>query len=131
MQNGEALYRRSRLAWQALSAYPFLGNVREFAHAVQHAVVLSKGATIELEHLPEDIVRVATTEAPQPGATLRPLAIAVKQAEREHLLKALAMTGGKRAAAADLLGISRKNLWEKLRAHGLPDSDVEEPQGEP
>ena len=33
-------------AWQALSTYPFPGNVRELAHAIQHAAVLSRGGTI-------------------------------------------------------------------------------------
>ena len=50
----------------------------------------------------------------------------LKQAEREHLLRALAIAGGKRVRAAELLGISRKNLWEKLRAHGISDSDVDD-----
>lgn len=115
-------------AWQALSTYPFLGNVREFAHAVQHAVVLSQGKAIDLEHLPDDIVQTATSATPE-GRVVRPLAVVLKQAEREHLLKALAITGGKRTQAAELLGISRKNLWEKLRAHGISDSDVDDPAG--
>jgi two-component system response regulator HydG/two-component system response regulator AtoC len=110
-------------AWQALSAYPFLGNVRELGHAVHHAVVMSRGGRIDLEHLPEDITRAV---APDREEGLRPLAAVVRQAEREHLLRALAVAGGKRVRAAELLGISRKNLWEKLRAHGLSDSDVEE-----
>jgi DNA-binding NtrC family response regulator len=111
-------------AWQALAAYPFLGNVRELSHAIHHAVVLSKGERIELEHLPDDIVRLASSRAE--GGSLHPLVAVVKQAEREHLLKALAVAGGKRTRAAELLGISRKNLWEKLRAHGLSDSDVDD-----
>jgi DNA-binding NtrC family response regulator len=112
-------------AWQALTTYPFLGNVRELAHAIQHAVILAKGNAIDREHLPDDIAVVASSTSPD-GAPLRPLAVVVKQAEREHLLKALAVTGGKRTQAAELLGISRKNLWEKLRAHGISDSDVDD-----
>ncbi len=112
-------------AWQALSRYPFLGNVREFAHAIQHAVVLARGGTIEPEHLPDDITRSATG-GPEGREPLRALAAVVKQAEREHLLKALAIAGGKRTRTAELLGISRKNLWEKLRAHGISDSDVDD-----
>ncbi len=46
-------------AWQALTAYPFLGNVRELGHAIQHAVVLSRGGNIDVEHLPDDITRLA------------------------------------------------------------------------
>jgi transcriptional regulator of acetoin/glycerol metabolism len=38
------------------------------------------------------------------------------------LLNALSSTGGRKARAAEILGISRKNLWEKLRAHGLGSS---------
>jgi DNA-binding NtrC family response regulator len=57
---------------------------------------------------------------------IAPLAIVVKRAEREHLLRALAVAGGKRARAAELLGISRKNLWEKLRAHDIEAGDFDE-----
>jgi DNA-binding NtrC family response regulator len=113
-------------AWQALTAYPFLGNVREFAHAIHHAVVLSRGRPIDLEHLPEDIARAASSTSRE-GGPLRPLSVVLKHAERDHLMKTLAVAGGKRTQAAELLGISRKNLWEKLRAHGISDSDVDDP----
>jgi DNA-binding NtrC family response regulator len=44
--------------------------------------------------------------------------------EREYLLRALESVGtARRQQAAELLGISRKNLWEKLRAHGVHDGD--------
>jgi DNA-binding NtrC family response regulator len=122
---GEPLPDVSIAAWQALSSYPFLGNVREFGHAIQHAVVLARGKTIELLHLPDDIARAIAPPTPD-RAALRPLSHAVKQAEREHILKALAIAHGKRTRAAEILGISRKNLWEKLRAHDLSDSDVED-----
>ena len=52
----------------------------------------------------------------------RPLGAALKEFEREYLLRALAEADGKRTLAAEILGISRKNLWEKLRMHGFSDS---------
>jgi len=106
-------------AWQALAAHPFLGNVRELGHAIHHAVILSRGGAIDLEHLPEDIVYSVTGDKQE---AFRPLVAVVKQAEREHLCRALALAGGKRVRAAELLGISRKTLWEKLRAQGLSDA---------
>jgi DNA-binding NtrC family response regulator len=112
-------------AWQALSVYPFPGNVRELAHAIQHAVILSRGGMVDVEHLPEDITLVAAGMRSE-LRPLAPLAVVLRHAEREHLLKALAVAGGKKARAAELLGISRKTLWEKLRGHGLPDSDLDE-----
>ena len=112
-------------AWAALSDYGFPGNVRELEHAVQRAVVLSRGREIDLEHLPEDIVG-AVKPAPSsghesgPGPTgLRPLAVAIKEFEHQYLLRALQAVDGRKAKAAELLGISRKNLWEKLRAHEI------------
>ncbi|MEO6419244.1 MAG: helix-turn-helix domain-containing protein, partial [Polyangiaceae bacterium] len=122
---GEPTPEVSVRAWQAISAYPFLGNVREFGHAIQHAVVLAHGGAIDLEHLPDDIVKLATGGTTTDGA-VRPLAVVLKQAEREQVLKALAIAKGKRTRAAELLGISRKNLWEKLRAHGISESDVDD-----
>ena len=42
---------------------------------------------------------------------------------RASLIRALAEFDGKKAKAADALGISRKNLWEKLKMHGIGASD--------
>jgi DNA-binding NtrC family response regulator len=44
------------------------------------------------------------------------LANVLRDVERRHVMKALALTKGRKGKAAELLGISRKNLWEKLRA---------------
>jgi DNA-binding NtrC family response regulator len=43
----------------------------------------------------------------------------MRSCELECVLEALRRTGGRKAAAAQLLGISRKSLWKKIRKHGL------------
>jgi DNA-binding NtrC family response regulator len=50
------------------------------------------------------------------------LADAVKAFEKAHLRKVLAAAGGKRVRAAEMLGISRKSLWEKLRDHDVDEA---------
>ena len=102
-------------AWAALERYPYPGNVRELAHVVERALVLAHGAPIDLDHLPEDLVGASgprTTE-------LRTLQVAMREYERAYLVQALHLSGGKRARAAELLGISRKSLWEKLRLYAI------------
>ncbi len=115
-------------ALAALAQYPFPGNVRELSHAIQHAVIVSEGRQVDLEHLPSEI---AGTEAAKhgPGSTqLRSLSEAVREFEREYVRRAVQQTKGRRTEAADLLGISRKNLWERLRGYGISDSDLESPK---
>jgi DNA-binding NtrC family response regulator len=106
-------------AWMSLCKYPFPGNVREFANAIERAVVLSRAGEIDLEHLPLDISGRVATVGRVAGGEFQPLAVAAREFEREHILRALELAAGKRARAADLLGISRKNLWEKMRTHAL------------
>jgi DNA-binding NtrC family response regulator len=117
-------------AWAALSEYPFPGNVRELEHALQHAVVLARGGELDLRHLPTEIggatAGAASALAPaagKPAGGVRPLHEAEREFEREYLARALAATGGRKAEAAALLGISRKNLWEKLKALGIGGQD--------
>ena len=137
----------SHEAWAALSKYPFPGNVRELAHAVQHAVVLSGGGEIEAQHLPASVFPnavpnalpsvvssaaspVATDAITFGVATIQPLGSAVRAFEREYLshvwqkTRAGTADGGssiKKSDIARALGISRKTLWEKLKGHGIGD----------
>ncbi|HEX3902146.1 MAG TPA: sigma-54 dependent transcriptional regulator [Polyangia bacterium] len=106
-------------AWNALSSYRFPGNVRELMHAIEHAVLLSRGGTIELEHLPVSVRGHRPPEMATLGTQMAPLSVALKEFEREYLIRVVSQFGGKRIQAAESLGISRKNLWEKLRTHGI------------
>jgi len=111
-------------AWSTLEAHPFPGNVRELMHAVEHAVLLSGGGQIDVEHLPSGIVGAATDRAASVGGTMLPLSEATRAFERSYLLRALASCEGKKLLTAESLGISRKNLWEKLRHHGIADTEA-------
>jgi len=119
-------------AYAALSAYRFPGNVRELAHAIEHAVVLAGSGEITLDHLPAIIAEAAPAPVPVPvfhelvsgpiPKVVAPLVAAARAFEKVHLRLALAATGGKRVKAAEMLGISRKSLWEKLRMYELEDA---------
>jgi two-component system, NtrC family, response regulator AtoC len=115
-------------AWSALAAHPFPGNVRELMHTIQHAVLLSTGGKIDLEHLPAAIRGEAAAPVLPHATVMAPLGHALKQFERNYLVRALVEFDGKKSRMAASLGISRKNLWEKLKMHGItaPDEDTPE-----
>ncbi|MSP72843.1 MAG: hypothetical protein EXR76_11870 [Myxococcales bacterium] len=94
----------SPTAWAILAAHAYPGNIREVQHAIHHAVVLARGIDVD--------------------GNMPPLANAMKAFENEYLVRALRATRGKRQLAADLLGISRKNLWEKLRANPTAETEA-------
>jgi len=115
----------SSSAIKALEAYPFPGNIRELAHALTHAVVLSQGGQIQVEHLPVDIqeqTRSAAAEPIDPDGFETLEAVATRF-ERDYLLRVLRAVGGNRTRAAKILSLSRKGLWQKLKAHGIAPSE--------
>ncbi len=101
-------------AWSALTRYAFPGNVREFAHAIERAVVLAHGSEIDLPHLPSDIVDAVSTLGDSDLA-FEALGSATKAFEKEHILRAMRLAGGAMEEAAKLLGISERALRQKLR----------------
>ncbi|MCL7489036.1 MAG: sigma-54 dependent transcriptional regulator [Desulfobulbaceae bacterium] len=103
-------------AMQCLLAYDFPGNIRELKNIIERASVLAPDTTIQPSDLPSDMT---TTWAVPDSHESYVLADAVAQAEKQVVLKALTSTGGKRAEAAELLGISRKNLWEKMKQYSI------------
>jgi DNA-binding NtrC family response regulator len=103
-------------AWAALETHAYPGNVRELKHAIQHAIILAQGQPIQPRHLPVEFR--GRVEAPSP-ATVEPLALVMAQFEKEYIERTLHSVDGERTRAAELLGISRKNLWEKMVKYGL------------
>ncbi len=108
------------LSWEAervLLEYPFPGNVRELANAIEHAVALCEGGVIEPAHLPSRLATTIPRANPAPGVfgPLEPLA----EVERRHVLVVLEAHGGNVTHAARTLGLDRKTLGTKLRAWGV------------
>ncbi|MCY2961682.1 MAG: sigma-54 dependent transcriptional regulator [Planctomycetota bacterium] len=119
-----------RSAMAALEKYPWPGNVREIENAVLRAVSLAgERNELALEDLLPDDPRwksLAETAAREVDQGVRPLREVLHEKEREMIEKALAATGGARMKAAEMLGISRKVLWEKIKEHGLGEADEAE-----
>jgi len=107
-------------ARRALVAYDYPGNVRELRNIVERASLLADDARIELRHLPPEVVTprtgVRATLADSDGdASGR----ALRSAERDALVLALARHDGSRRALAETLGISERTLYRKLQVYGL------------
>lgn len=96
-------------AMKALLEYEYPGNVRELENIIERAVVLSHDGVIKKEDLPFSLT---------PADTLL-LSEVSNRAEKGHILKVLKLTGGNKTRAAELLGISRKTLWEKLNVYKI------------
>jgi two-component system response regulator AtoC len=112
---GEKNITLSQDAMALLLAYDYPGNIRELHNIIERLLVLHPGQTIETWHLPADLT---TDGSPHHTESLL-LAEAVSQAEKSCILRALQKTGNKKSDTADLLGISRKNLWEKMKNYNM------------
>ena len=113
---------------RVLERYSFPGNLLELAHALTHAVVLARDSPIEPQHLPFSIRGAALEDESIDQGDLEQLDVVAKRFERDYLLRVLRSVGGNRGRAAEILGLSRKGLWGKLKAHGISDDDID---GEP
>ncbi|MCG8336932.1 MAG: sigma-54 dependent transcriptional regulator [Proteobacteria bacterium] len=98
-------------AVDALMQYNFPGNIRELKNIVERISVLSKNPLISLSELPVDI----GGKEPNSGQLTLNLSENLLHVEKKCIKQALDRTGGNKTEAAKLLGISRKNLWEKMK----------------
>jgi PAS domain S-box-containing protein len=116
---------------QPLLHYNWPGNIRQLRNVMERLFILQENGIIMAEHLPQSI-RLQTEEQP-PGFSSPPVPPAIPlfmevggrkqdQQERERILVALDRTYGNKKAAAELLGISRGTLYNKMRKYRIdPD----------
>ncbi len=151
-RHGAGRHHIARASLEALERHAWPGNVRELENALLRGMALAGGrAELSLDDLLDGVegAASASSSAPVPASapaasaslvaggaysprpvsahgadgTLLPLREVMHLHEREHLKRALQATGGRRQQAAQLLGISRKVLWEKLREHQIGEDE--------
>jgi DNA-binding NtrC family response regulator len=108
-------------ALERLEAYPWPGNVSEFKTVIQRAVLLAGSGKIEESHLPDRFLRQGIpSDVPELRAAAgRSLA----ELERDYIEMTLSYCAGNKSKAAKQLGISRKNLYEKLALKKNPSKN--------
>jgi DNA-binding NtrC family response regulator len=105
-------------AFQKLLDYSWPGNVRELQNAIEYAVVLARNDIIGIKELPTEIQlppALQTSSAP----VRRSGVASLDDMERETILQALTQTHGNKKKAAELLGIQRPTLYNKLKRYAI------------
>jgi len=106
---GRPAPRFSDQALEVLRNYSWPGNVRELENLIQRLVVMTDGEVIEVPDLPS-MMRFSVAREVGLDRTLA-------EVEAEHIRNVLAGAGGNKTRAAEVLGIDRKTLREKLKLH--------------
>jgi len=120
----------SKDAVQALITYDWPGNVRELENAIERAVIIASGRSIEVEDLPEaiskialqdrDRIKVERAKAASEGRTTTfeiTVPSSMEEIERQAIEATLDYTEGDKSHAARALGIGRKTLYRKLEQY--------------
>ena len=97
-------------ACRLLLDYSWPGNLRQMKNVIRRATLLATGKYItplELSDLPETNTPAAT------------LPLRNEETEKQHIIEALRQTGNNKSRAAQLLGIDRKTLYNKLKLYGI------------
>ena len=94
-----------------LRAYPWPGNVRELEHAVERAVILTRGKMIDLGDLPPAVGQAE----PATRVVPIPLGMPLDEVEQRLIEETLRLTKGNKELAAKFLGIASRTIYRKLK----------------
>jgi len=108
-----------------LVRYDWPGNIRELKNVIERAMLLDAEDEILLDHLPSEIYRAGTVrtsgeEAAHVLTSFYPMTL--REMERVQIERTLQQTNGNKSKAANILGISRQTLREKLKQFESPDA---------
>ncbi|HKO16056.1 MAG TPA: sigma-54 dependent transcriptional regulator [Gemmatimonadaceae bacterium] len=97
-----------------LQEYPWPGNIRELRNVIERAVLLAHGRVIRAHDLPLNMATTPGAPAAMLGAQLT-----LEDLERRHIESVLVQTKWHQGRAAEILGISSKTLYRKIREYGF------------
>ena len=113
-ETGKRIVNFTPKAMALMTAYAWPGNIRELMNCIERAVIVCRGSTIDAPELPPYLFDLG--EKPAQSKTIpTDLDAELRRIEREYILDALKQTDGIQIKAAELLGISERSLWYRLK----------------
>ena len=113
-ENNKSIKKFSSEVVKFMLNYSWPGNVRELENMIERGVILSKANSITLDELPQDIIHPSPVE----GKT-------IEAVERNHIINVLEETKGNITKAADILGIRRMTLYNKLKKYNYSVNNLD------
>ncbi len=104
---------------EALKGWNWPGNVRELRNVIERAMIFADGQVLHRADLPELGGEIVPAHPESVNEFKVPKGRTLADAEKEYIRRTVAECGGSIQRAAEILGISRKNLWEKRKKYGL------------
>jgi transcriptional regulator with GAF, ATPase, and Fis domain len=120
---GKRISGFSPVALQAMANYAWPGNIRELQNCVERATIVASGAVIDDNDLPAYLF--ASSAAPCSAIPSDAMGVpsdleaTLAEVEKTCILAALAQSNGVQAAAAQLIGISERSFWYRLKKLGI------------
>ena len=106
-------------AFQKLVDYSWPGNVRELQNAMEYAVVLARQDRVGIKELPAEVRLPTVLQRTELAAAAQQGVQSLDDVERATILQALAQCHGNKKKAAQLLGIQRPTLYNKMKRYAI------------
>lgn len=117
LKTGKPIKGIANSTMEILMKYSWPGNVRELKSVFDYIFATCDEQNIQPLHLPPDILR-----GKDDSIGTRALNLSREESKRKQLIDALAQAKGNKSKAADILGISRVTVWNRMKRYGLTDS---------
>ena len=119
---GSSVRSVSAGALDLLRAYLWPGNIRELDHVIQRAMVFAESETLEARDVSEAMPPGASPSGREnPAGLEHRVRLRAEETERRLIVEALEKTGWNKAAAAEVLHISRRSLYNKIERYAITE----------
>jgi PAS domain S-box-containing protein len=106
-----------------LMEYSWPGNVRELKSAFEYAFVTCREPMLQPYHFPPTIY-----QGPKPLKTKKRMSLTRDETKKKELIEALVRVGGNQSRAAQILGVSRVTVWNRMKKYGIPSKSKFSPE---
>lgn len=120
LQSASKQAQVSSVALELLMAYSWPGNIRELQNTIERSAIMSDDGMIQPSHIPPHVVGDLESQMVMPSLPeSSSINERLREIEKGMIIQALRKTGGVQARAAELLGLTQRSMWHKIKKHNI------------